>query len=156
MNAPLLIFAVGNPSRGDDALGPLLLDRLQADGLDAGGQVELLCDFQFQVEHMLDLQDRSAVLLIDAARPGVVRGALITALQPRSERLTPASHALDGRTLLGLALRMHGTAPPAWMLAIEGASFDLGEDLSPLAQQHLEQAHHLALTWVDERLARAE
>ena len=71
MSAPLLVLAVGNPSRGDDALGPLLLERLQADGWDAGGQVELLCDFQLQVEHTLDLQGRSAVLLVDAARPGV-------------------------------------------------------------------------------------
>ena len=30
MSAPLLILAVGNPSRGDDALGPMLLERLQA------------------------------------------------------------------------------------------------------------------------------
>ena len=35
MSAPLLVLAVGNPSRGDDALGPLLLERLQADGWDA-------------------------------------------------------------------------------------------------------------------------
>jgi Ni,Fe-hydrogenase maturation factor len=26
---PVLILACGNPSRGDDALGPLLLERLQ-------------------------------------------------------------------------------------------------------------------------------
>ena len=153
MSAPLLVLAVGNPSRGDDALGPLLLERLQAEGLDAGGQVELLCDFQLQVEHTLDLQGRSAVLLIDAARPGVVEGAQLSLLQPCPERPAPASHALDARTLLGLALALQGTIPPTWMLAIEGAAFGLGEALSPQAQRHLEQAHCLATTWVNERLA---
>ena len=155
MSAPLLVLAVGNPSRGDDALGPLLLERLQADGLDAGGQVELLCDFQLQVEHTLDLQGRSAVLLVDAARPGVVQGAQLSSLQPCPERPAPASHALDARTLLGLTLALQGTAPPAWMLAIEGAAFGLGEGLSLQAQQHLDQAHRLAQAWVSEQLVCA-
>ncbi len=155
MSAPLLVLAVGNPSRGDDALGPMLLERLQADGWDAGGQVELLCDFQLQVEHTLDLLGRSAVLLVDAARPGVVQGAQLSSLQPCPERPAPASHALDARTLLGLALALQGTAPPAWMLAIEGAAFGLGEGLSLQAQQHLDQAHRLAQAWVSEQLACA-
>jgi Ni,Fe-hydrogenase maturation factor len=30
--APLLVLAVGNPSRGDDALGPALAERLEAAG----------------------------------------------------------------------------------------------------------------------------
>lgn len=153
MNAPLLILAVGNPSRGDDALGPLLLERLHADGLDAGGQVELLCDFQLQVEHTLDLQGRSAVLLVDAARPGVVQAAHIAPLLPRPGRPAPASHALDASTLLGLALALHGATPPAWVLAIEGAAFGLGEGLSPQAQQHLEHAYRLAHAWIGAQLA---
>jgi Ni,Fe-hydrogenase maturation factor len=67
--APLLVLAVGNPSRGDDALGPRLLDALHAAGADLDGQVELLGDFQLQIEHVLDLRGRRAVLFVDAARP---------------------------------------------------------------------------------------
>ena len=58
-------------------------------------------------------------------------------------------------SLLGLALALQGTAPPAWMLAIEGAAFGLGEGLSLQAQQHLDQAHRLAQAWVSEQLACA-
>ena len=58
-----LIFGYGNPSRGDDALGPLLLERLAADGLP---DIECLTDFQLQVEHALDLEGRDLVLFIDA------------------------------------------------------------------------------------------
>jgi len=50
--APVLVLAVGNPSRGDDALGPLAAQRLAA--LELSG-VEVLTDFQLQVEHALDL-----------------------------------------------------------------------------------------------------
>lgn len=151
MNAPLLILAVGNPSRGDDALGPLLLERLHAHGVDADGQVELLTDFQLQVEHTLDLLGRSAVLFVDAARPGSVQAAHIAALEPLHQPPT-ASHALDARALLGVACRLHASAPPSWMLAIEGTSFGLGEALSRSARQHLETACTLAQAWVSERL----
>ncbi|MDP2785684.1 MAG: Ni/Fe hydrogenase, partial [Sulfurimicrobium sp.] len=64
MTAPLLVFGYGNPSRGDDALGPLLLEQLAALNLP---HVELLTDFQLQVEHAVDLQGRERVLFIDAS-----------------------------------------------------------------------------------------
>lgn len=70
--APLLVLAVGNPSRGDDALGPMLLEALRAEGVEGNGQVELLGDFQLQIEHVIDLRGRRAVLFVDAARPGAV------------------------------------------------------------------------------------
>jgi len=59
--APFLIIAVGNRSRGDDSLGPLLLEQLQqteAMSLD----VEFLEDYQLQVEHALDIRDRQLAI----------------------------------------------------------------------------------------------
>jgi len=65
--APLLVFGWGNVSRGDDALGPLFVQRLP-EMLDAAqrDRVELLEDYQLQVEHTLDLADRERVLFVDA------------------------------------------------------------------------------------------
>ena len=48
----VLVFGWGNPSRGDDALGPLFVDAVEAMKLPG---VECLTDFQLQVEHALDL-----------------------------------------------------------------------------------------------------
>ncbi|MEI2781775.1 MAG: hydrogenase maturation protease [Candidatus Competibacter sp.] len=65
----LLILAVGNPSRGDDALGPLFLERL-GEWRERGGDwegVELLTDFQLQIEHAVDLENRALVLFVDAS-----------------------------------------------------------------------------------------
>ncbi len=56
VKAPILIFAYGNVSRGDDGLGPLLLERIESH-IDPQ-KVELLCDFQLQIEHALDLEGR--------------------------------------------------------------------------------------------------
>ena len=66
---PLLIFGWGNPSRGDDPLGPLFAERVAALFPD-DPEIECLTDFQLQVEHALDLQDRKAVLFVDASVKG--------------------------------------------------------------------------------------
>ncbi|HQY38439.1 MAG TPA: hydrogenase maturation protease [Giesbergeria sp.] len=144
---PLLILAVGNPSRGDDALGPCLLERLAARQLEGAGDVELLTDFQLQVEHALDLQGRHAVLFVDAARPGVVDGACLASIQADA-RTPPNSHALSAPAVLQVAEQLNGQAPPAWQLAIEGTDFELGAALSPVAIRHLDQGESMAMDWI--------
>jgi len=68
VTAPVVIFAVGNPSRGDDAIGPECCARLEQwlanEGL--AERFELIEDFQLQIEHALDLQGRQLALFIDA------------------------------------------------------------------------------------------
>ena len=154
MRPPLLVLAIGNPSRGDDALGPLLLEKLAAVGTEAAGDVELLTDFQLQIEHALDLEGRRAVLFIDAARRGVVHGVGLTAIQADT-RVAPVSHALSAPAVLQVATQLAGCAPPAWQLAVEGECFALAEGLSPLAQQHLEQAFEMLLDWIATQRAAA-
>ena len=68
-HSSLLILAVGNPSRGDDALGPLLLERLAAMREQRGdwNDIELLTDFQLQIEHAVDLENRALALFADAS-----------------------------------------------------------------------------------------
>ena len=142
--APLLAIAVGNPSRGDDALGPALLERLRGQ---ADDDLELLTDFQLQIEHALDVAARRAVLFVDAALPGTVPGAALTAVAA-DPRPAPASHALRPQAVLGVAARLGRAVPPAWLLAIEGECFELGDGLSATAERHLDAALRLAQGWL--------
>ena len=144
---PLLVLAVGNPSRGDDALGPLLLDRLRSEAGDGTHGVEWLDDFQLQVEHALDLRGRRAVLFVDAARPGTVGGVRLSRIGPE-EGAGPLSHALRPQAVLGVACRLDGGAPPAWLLAIEGEGFGLGEPPSDRALHRLQVAQRSARGWL--------
>lgn len=158
--APLLVLAVGNPSRGDDALGPALLDALAAlaaQGADRLGDIELLSDFQLQIEHALDLQGRRAVLFVDAARPGVVAAAGGVALTPLvpAAALPALSHALTPCAVLQVAQRLGGPVPPAWQLAIEGLDFGLGEPISSTARARLASALALVRGWIAARRAEA-
>jgi hydrogenase maturation protease len=144
---PLLVLAVGNPSRGDDALGPLFLDALAA-RLDAAGladEVELLGDHQLQVEHALDLVDRARVLFVDAsadaAAPCTLRPAVAT------PGAGPSTHALAPGAVLAAAIGLGHAPPPSWVLAIRGEQFALGAPLGPTARRHLDAAVELAWAW---------
>jgi hydrogenase maturation protease len=146
--APLLVLGVGNPSRGDDALGPALLDALHEQGVGADGTVEMLTDFQLQVEHLLDLEGRRAVLFVDAAWPGAGPG---TGLEPIvADSAAPlSSHALRPQAVLRAYWEVLGRAPPpAWQLAVEGAAFELGAPLSDKGLRNLRRALALAAGWL--------
>lgn len=147
MTRPLVI-AVGNPSRGDDGLGPALLALLDGEGADT------LLDFQLQVEHALDIAGRSAVLFVDAARPGAAgdagQGVALTRVAP-ADALPPLSHALTPSGVLHVARRLGETAPACWQLAIEGEAFGLGEGLSAAARARLPRALAVARHWIAER-----
>jgi hydrogenase maturation protease len=141
MVAPVLIFAVGNESRGDDALAPLLLRELDA-WLAANGhsdQVELLEDFQLQVEHAMDMQGRRLVLFVDAGMD-TPAPFLFSRLQANE---TPVlySHALEPAALMNVYRQFYGEMPPvAFVLCICGQRFELGEGLSPKAVERMAQA----------------
>lgn len=151
MTAPLLVIAVGNPARGDDGLGPALLERLADEGLEG---VELLLDFQLQVEHALDLVGRQAVLFVDAARADAAGpdGVMLARIAPAAS-FPALSHALSPAAVLQVAQRLGQPLPEAWQLAIEGASFGLGEGLSTVAQERLSDALSAARSWISARRA---
>ena len=135
----ILILACGNPSRGDDALGPLLIERLRLDPDLVPRGVETLTDFQLQIEHVLDLQGRERVIFVDAAVSGPEPFAFLP-LHP-SPDASFSTHALAPGALLALFRQVNGQAPPpARLLAIRGYGFALGEPLSERASANLDRA----------------
>lgn len=151
--APCLVLAIGNPSRGDDALGPLLLERLQA-RCPAG--VELLTDFQLLVEHSLDLIGRQAVVFVDAAASGPEPFVFLP-INPRQDA-SHSSHALSPQALLHTYSRLYGTPPAAHVLAIRGYDFSLGAEPSARARDNLAAAETHLWHWLtaDHRVSPAD
>jgi len=134
--APLLVLAIGNPSRGDDALGPLAAQRLAELALPG---VEVLTDFQLQVEHALDLLGRSEAVFIDAAATGEAPFELRPLAPAADARHT--SHSLSPSAVLEAYRRLTGEEPPpSRLLAIRGHDFELGAPLSVAAAANLEAA----------------
>lgn len=146
--ADILIFGYGNPSRGDDALGPLLLEALES-RLDeptrrAAGGVELQTDFQLQIEHALDLVGRRLALFADAHLACPAPWSL-TPLRAAADP-SYSTHAISPASVLRVYQDIRGEAPPpCFLLGIRGKSFELGEGLSVGARANLDAAVGLAL-----------
>lgn len=144
--APLLVFGWGNLSRGDDALGPLFVERLRLlVGQHPG--MAFLEDYQLQIEHVLDLVGRQQVLFVDASFSATAPFEVSALCAAPDQSLT--THALSPQALMQVFQAVQGEAPPACtLLAIHGARFELGEAPTPQAMAHLDAALVWAQNWV--------
>ena len=148
--APVLVLGWGNPSRGDDALGPRFVETVESWQLPG---VECLTDFQLQVEHALDLLGRERVLFVDArATPdGAQVGHDVVSIGPRRD-VTFTSHALSPQAVLQAYVDSQCQPPPdAWLLSLYGAQWGLGAPVSAMGQAGLDRA----LAWARDWLAKA-
>lgn len=141
--APILVFGWGNPARGDDALGPLFVEAVEAMGLPG---VECLTDFQLQVEHALDLEGRSRVLFVDAFVDAPDPFGVASLRARRDDSFT--THAMTPQAVLQVYRDLRGEPPPAWLLGMRGERWALGDPLSASARRHLDAALHWARDWL--------
>ena len=129
--APLKTAAVclGSPFRGDDAVGPVVADRLRAAGA-------VVLDCADEPTRLLDLwAGLDAVVVVDAIRGGARPGAVYRIdvgdnPLPRDLRLA-STHAMGIAEALELG-RALGRAPRrVVVLGVEGATFGIGDEMTP-------------------------
>lgn len=157
MRAPTLVIGYGNPSRGDDALGPQAvaeIERLAAQHPEWGA-IEVLTDFQLQVEFVTDLADRQRILFIDAAVD--VSEPFSFAPLAAKQDASITSHALSPAGLLAVYRSFHhADAASSYLLAIRGYEFELGAPLSLRAQRNLDAALSMLQRWLAATGTQAE
>ncbi|WP_295404896.1 hydrogenase maturation protease [uncultured Thiocystis sp.] len=146
----ILIIGYGSPIRGDDALGPLVADRLENTGVPAG--VEVMSRHILTAELVADIAEQDRVIFLDAAvdaAPGEVR---CQRLAPDAHALSTMAHFLDPRELLAWCETLYGRVPESFLVSAGGDSFDYSNYcLTPIGEMAMEKM----LDWVD-RLMRGE
>ncbi|MBI5618735.1 MAG: hydrogenase maturation protease [Gammaproteobacteria bacterium] len=134
--ARLVVFAIGNRSRGDDAAGPLLLDRLAAT---VPGDVRLEECYQLAPEHVDDAAAGAEVLFVDASHR-FSDGFRFTDITPLADH-SFTTHALSPGALLALFEHVYRRpAPRARLLEIGAEGFELGAGVSSRCAANLEAA----------------
>jgi hydrogenase maturation protease len=135
----VLVLAWGNPSRGDDGLGPALADRVPALAARSPHVVRVETDYQLAPEHAVDLAECDAAIFVDAS-VGACPPFEFGPVEPARDR-SFTSHAMSPAAVLAACRDAFGAAPrAAYALAIRGDSFELGSSLSPTAAARLEAA----------------
>jgi hydrogenase maturation protease len=101
--------------------------------------VEVITIVQLTPELAEPVSQAGGVIFIDASVDGVPGEVVCCRLSAAHLRLSgpvPATtHHLTPATLLQTALLLYGQAPPAWIYTTGGATFELGETLSPAVAQ---------------------
>ena len=133
----LNLFTWGNPSRGDDAIGPKLhriIEQLIAQL--AIKNIQLIEDFQLQPEHVLDINEDACIVFIDASYQGD-NAYQITAVKSTGQ-IGYTTHALSPSALLTLYEKTQNkAAPPAFLISVRGYCFELGCPLSKQAEENI-------------------
>jgi hydrogenase maturation protease len=108
----------------------------------------VLTDFQLQIEHAVDLEDRECIIFVDAS----VSCAEPYDMQPlnaaRDDTFT--THAMSPASLLSVYKQVNQQEPPpAFLLTIRGYEFGLGKEMSKQAEQNLQKtfAYLLGKPW---------
>lgn len=92
-------------------------------------------DYQIRLEDALACAGHDIVIFVDAAR-GRRRPFVFRKIEP-DPALPAMSHTLGPAAVLALAAELYGRAPAAYILAIRGHRWTLGEGLSDKAEGNL-------------------
>lgn len=135
----MLVIGYGNALRQDDAAGIRVAERLAA--LEIPG-LTVRCVHQLLPELADDLARSDQVVFVDARRaaePGeTIR---IDPIQPDPNAWSAVGHTGAPAALLALSRLAFERSPgEAWMVTIPAIALELGEGLSPAAEQGVEQA----------------
>ena len=131
----ILILGIGNPGRGDDGLGPKLVEQLENEGLKTA---DFGFRYQLNVEDALTVKDYEIVVFADSC-PAGERPATLTEIGP-SKTMSFSTHEMAPDSILALCQELYGRRPQAYILAIRGYDWDIREALSDAADKNLARA----------------
>ena len=132
----LTVFAWGNTARGDDAIGPILAERLRAMEVP---ELRVIEDHQLNIEHVTDIENGSAVLFIDASIE-IDEGFKLERIGPSRDG-NFSTHAISPQALLNVYEQtMKQPAPESWLLHVAAREFELGAEPGDVAIRAIDEA----------------
>jgi hydrogenase maturation protease len=127
----LLVIGYGSALRGDDGAGPAAAEVLRQQGFD------VLAVHQLTPELAERIAAARAVFFLDAdAR---LTAGEVSAVQ-LAEGHSAIEHVASPEALLRLAHDVYGATPEAWLIAMGGASFEIGDELSQAGRRAVSRA----------------
>ena len=139
---PIVVIGYGNSLRRDDAIGPRIAEEVARWGVP---NVRSLSLHQLTPELAETLSTAEMVIFVDACHTKVSQEVKVFPIQPprpETARLAPPTldHTGDPIILLALTRAVYGRVPRAWWMQVPAVDFDMGEQLSAIAQQGMADA----------------
>jgi hydrogenase maturation protease len=116
-----LVIGYGSPIRGDDAIGPMVADRLDDGTLPDA--VRVISRHILTADLVPDIVEAGRVIFVDAEASGEPGSVRCRSLQPDGSTMSTMAHFLDPRELLAWADSLYGHRPEAFLLTVAGGEF---------------------------------
>lgn len=131
-----LIIGYGNTLRGDDGLGPYIVEHIQDAVAPYGATVRTMTLHQLDVTLASQIPEVDMVFFVDARADDSEELVRIEQIEPAAEPvgLHHTSHTISVPVLLRIALDSYGAAPLCFCLMPKGYDFSIGEIISPRAR----------------------
>jgi len=136
-----IVIGIGNDMRGDDGVGPHVVDAIPSrPGL------ETMTVHQLLPELAEKIRCARRALFVDAS---LDRGNVdLKRIEPSDHR--GLGHACSPAALLGWTRLAYAEAPESWLLSIPGSSFKTGDGLSPHTVALIPEALQRIETWLNQ------
>ena len=134
-----VVIGIGNPLRGDDGVGWVVVEAL-AEVAEAWG-ITAVHTHQLLPELIDDFSQASQVIFVDASVVGQPGSIVVTPIQPTLDG-PAASHQMHPGVLLALGARLYGRMPAAHLITITGRNFGYTETLSAPVEQAVTAVLH--------------
>lgn len=131
-----LIIGIGNNTRQDDGLGWYFLDKLIEEGFN---EDNLLYKYQLMVEDAELIGEYETVIFVDANKTKQENGFSIERIYP-AEKVAFSTHAVPPNQILNLCETIYNKKPKAYVIKIDGYSWDFTISLTEKAKNNLKNA----------------
>jgi hydrogenase maturation protease len=132
----ILVIGYGNTLRSDDGVGQTVAEIVKAWKLP---HVQVMPVHQLTPELAEPLSNADLAIFVDAYPADSEQKVQVCPLEPASFGWT-IGHTSAPRGLLAIAQALYHHYPQAWLVAIPAKNFELGDSLSPLAEQGIAEA----------------
>jgi hydrogenase maturation protease len=135
------VVGVGNPDCGDDSVGPLIIQKLEQDGLNEIRLIKVSGETAGLIEIFAE---NKIVILVDAIasanQPGTIHRFDATGNPLPSEMFSNYStHSMGVNEAIEMARALENLPERIIVYGIEGVSFDPGESMCPEVRDHFEE-----------------
>ncbi len=135
----ILIYGIGNPSRQDDALGIVFVERLQ-EWVNSEDLPNITFDsnYQLNIEDAYDVSEKDVVVFVDASMEPI-DGFYFRQIFP-GNTISFSSHSMSPESVIALCEELYGKKPAAYLLTIKGFSWELDSAMTENAGKNLNSA----------------
>ncbi|MHB8055144.1 MAG: hydrogenase maturation protease [Candidatus Aminicenantales bacterium] len=140
-----LVIGVGNAGRGDDGLGPALIERLagsrppeRAIVQTSDGAADVFWAYQLNIEDAAAVRDYDRVIFVDAA-VDAPEPASLSPVEPAAA-IAFTTHEMSPASVLALGEELYGRTAKGFLLSIRGLTWKFVERISAAAERNLAEA----------------